>query len=49
MLDLRHVNQFVEKQKVKFEGVNESLQYARKNKYMIKYDLKSGYHHIIKM
>lgn len=46
VLDLRHLNQFVEKQKVKFEGVNETLQYAKKNKYMIKYDLKSGYHHI---
>ena len=46
VLDLRHVNQFVEKQKVKFEGVNEALQYANQGKHMIKFDLKSGYHHI---
>lgn len=38
VLDLRHVNQFVKKQKVKFERVNEALQYAKKNVYMIKYD-----------
>lgn len=38
VLDLRHVNQFVKKQKVKFERMNEALQYAKKNVYMIKYD-----------
>ena len=46
VLDLRHVNQFVEKQKVKFEGVKEGLEYARQKQYMIKFDLRSGYHHI---
>ena len=45
-LDLRHVNKYVEKQKVKFEGVKEALEYAREGLYMIKFDLKSGYHHI---
>lgn len=46
MLDLRHVNQFVENQKVKFEGIKEDMYYARKDKFMIKFDLKSGYHHV---
>ena len=43
VLDLRHVNKFVDKQKVKFEGVKESTNYS---KYAIKFDLKSGYHHL---
>lgn len=46
VLDLRYVNQFVEKQMIKFEGVTEGLEYAKKNMFMIKFDLKSGYHHI---
>lgn len=40
VLDLRHVSQLVEKQKGRMK------QYAKKNKNMIKYDLKSGFHHI---
>ena len=46
VLDLRHVNKYVIKQKVKFEGVKEALSYAHKDLCMIKFDLKSGYHHI---
>ena len=46
ILDLRHVNQFVEKQKFKFEGVPEALNFVIENGYMFKYDLTSGYHHI---
>ncbi|XP_021348504.1 uncharacterized protein LOC110447257 isoform X1 [Mizuhopecten yessoensis] len=46
VLDLRHVNQYVEKMKVKFEGVHEALNYAKQGHYMCKFDLKSGYHHI---
>jgi hypothetical protein len=30
ILDLRHVNQFVEKRKIKFEGSKEALNYAKK-------------------
>jgi hypothetical protein len=33
-------------EKVKFEGVNEALAFANNSKYMYKFDLKSGYHHI---
>lgn len=32
--------------KNKFEGVKEAKQYAKKGKYMVKFDLRSGYHHI---
>jgi hypothetical protein len=46
VLDLRHVNRYIEKQKVKFEGVNEAKQYAKQGNYAVKFDLKSGYHHI---
>ena len=46
VLDLRHVNKFVQKQKIKFEGVKEAKQYAKKGKYMVNFDLRSGYHHI---
>jgi hypothetical protein len=40
------VNRYIEKQKVKFEGVNEAKQYAKQGNYAVKFDLKSGYHHI---
>jgi hypothetical protein len=46
VLDLRHVNRYIEKQKVKFEGVNEAKQYAKQGNYAVKFDIKSGYHHI---
>jgi hypothetical protein len=42
VLDLRHVNKFVDKQKIKFEGVNEALAFVNTSKYMYKFDLKSG-------
>jgi hypothetical protein len=41
VLDLRHVNRYIEKQKVKFEGVNEAKQYAKQGNYAVKFDLKS--------
>ena len=46
VLDLRHVNKFVDKQKVKFEGVKEAMVYTNYSKYAIKFDIKSGYHHL---
>ena len=30
VLDLRHVNKYILKQQVKFEGVNEAKQYAKR-------------------
>ena len=46
VLDLRHVNKFVDKQKVKFQGVKETMVYTNYSKYAIQFDLKSGYHHV---
>ena len=46
ILDLRHFNQYLDKQKIKFEGPKEALNYVKKGNYMIKFDLKSGYHHL---
>jgi hypothetical protein len=46
VLDLRHVNKFVDKQKVKFQGVKEAMVYTNYSKYAIQFDLKSGYHHL---
>lgn len=46
VLDLRHVNKYVQKQKIKFEGVKEAKQYAKKGYFMLKFDLRSGYHHL---
>ena len=46
ILDLRHVNQFVEKRKFKFESVPEAIQYINNKGFLFKFDLKSGYHHI---
>ena len=46
VLDLRHVNKYVDRQKVKFEGVHEALFFANNAKYMYKFDLRHGYHHL---
>ena len=45
-LDFRHVNQFLGKDKVKFEDWKVALNYFQKGSYMISFDLKSGYNHI---
>ena len=45
-LYLRHVNNYGEKQKVKFEGVNDAMCFANFSKYMYKFDLESGDHHL---
>ena len=46
ILDLRHVNQFVYKQKFKCEDIKTILQLIDKDFYLFKFDLKSAYHHI---
>ena len=46
VLDLRHVNTFVDKQSVKFQGVKEAMVFTNYSKYVIQFDLKSGYHHL---
>ena len=46
ILDLRHVNQYVVKAKIKYEDWKVGLKYFQKDSFMISFDLKSGYHHI---
>ena len=46
ILDLRHVNQYVAKNTVKYEDWRTGLTYFKKDYFMISFDLKSGYHHI---
>lgn len=40
------LNGFLKKEKIKFEDHKLALQYFEKNCFCIKFDLKSGYHHI---
>ena len=46
ILDLRHVIQFIYKQKFKCEDLSVATQLFNRNYYLFKLDLKSGYHHV---
>ena len=46
ILDLRHVSQFIYKQKFKCEDLSVATQLFNRNYYLFKLDLKSGYHHV---
>ena len=46
ILDLRHVNRSLIKQRIKYEDWKIALGYFAKDSYMFSFDLKSGYHHI---
>ena len=46
VLDLRHVNECLVIDHVKFEDWKVALQYTKLNNYMFSFDLKNGYHHI---
>ena len=46
ILDLRYINNFLIKHKVKYEDWKIALSYFQKSSFMITFDLKSGYHHI---
>ena len=46
ILNLRHVNQYVSKNCVKYEDWRTALTYFQTDAFMIAFDLKSGYHHI---
>ena len=46
ILDLRFVNQFILKQKVKFEDYKTALDLFQYGGYACSFDLKSGYHHV---
>ena len=46
ILDLRHVNKHIWKEKFKFEDIRNACVYLPFDRFMFKFDLKSGYHHI---
>ena len=46
ILDLRHVNQYVWKDKVKFEDWRVLRTFVSKGGFLFGFDLKSGYHHV---
>ena len=46
ILDLRHVNKHIWKEKFKFEDIRNACAYLPFDHFMFKFDLKSGYHHI---
>ena len=46
ILDLRHVNSFIFKQKFKCEDLSVAIQIFDQGFHLFKFDLKSGYHHI---
>ena len=46
IFDLRHENQFVWKEKVKFEDWHIFSTYVNQGGYLFSFDLKSGYHHV---
>ena len=46
VLDLRHVNEFVHAKKFKYEDLRTFAEIAEEGDFFIKFDLKSGYHHV---
>ena len=46
ILDLRHVNKHIWKEKFKFEDIRNACVYLPFDHFMSKFDRKSGYHHI---
>jgi hypothetical protein len=46
ILDLRHVNKFIHKFKVKSEDFNEALESCQPGNFIFKFYLRSGYFHV---
>ena len=46
VLDLRHVNKYVQKQACKIEGFETLHKFLPGSKFMFGFDLKAGYHHV---
>ena len=46
VLDLRHVNKFLDRKKVKYEDLRVVAEILEQNDYFVTFDLTSGYHHI---
>ena len=46
VLNLRHVNKFLQKQRFKYEDLRIAMLLFERGEYMFTFDLKSGYHHV---
>ena len=46
VLNLRHVNKFLQKQRFKYEDLRIAILLFERGDYMFTFDLKSGYHHV---
>ena len=46
VLNSKHLNQFLHKDKFKYEDLRVALLMFQKSDFLIKFDLKSGYHHL---
>ena len=46
VLNLKHLNQFLRKDKFKYEDLRVALLMFQKDDFLFKFDLKSGYHHV---
>jgi hypothetical protein len=46
ILDLRYIDNYLIKRRVKYEDWKIALSYFQKGSFMLTFDLKSGYHHI---
>lgn len=46
VINLRHLNRFLWKQKFKYEDLRVAMSLFVKNDFLFSFDLKSGYHHI---
>lgn len=46
LLDLRHVNLHIRKEKIKFDDWKVMEDFIEQGGFMFKFDIKQGYHHI---
>ena len=46
VINLRHLNRFLLKQKLKYEDLRVAMLLFQRGDYMFSFDLKSGYHHV---
>ena len=46
VLNLRHLNNFLLKEKFKYEDIRVAISLFKKGDYVFTFDLKSGYHHV---
>ena len=46
VLNLRHLNQYLRKDHFKYEDLRTALLFPIKEDFLIKFDLKAGYHHV---